>query len=311
MNSMSASQPVKRGKSKYRLPSSDWNFDNVPEFELAACCLWEYGRESIHITRSAVDFLGNAEAYKRGETPPRIEHDDDYDAFTEAYWKSNQANFQIYQTIRYHGGFAAEAWQQLPQQLRAKLAPQVSRRCAREPFEPAWLMELEDLWHANAGDWEKVRGQPPEYYRDDDIRASEPCIPLMIKEGYEAGTHGPTVMAFSIDFSQARNAELCEAFARWLQAQRPKDCPEPTARGHKRRDLRARLDRLGIMRLLHCYTLSEMPLKCPAAWCAFAGFDWYKERKRAAKTYLELFPFLPKSDLPLSWPTKGRRSTRC
>ena len=27
----------------------DWNFDNVPENELVACCYWEYARESAFI----------------------------------------------------------------------------------------------------------------------------------------------------------------------------------------------------------------------------------------------------------------------
>lgn len=31
------------------LAQFDWNFDNVPDRELAACCYWEYARESAFI----------------------------------------------------------------------------------------------------------------------------------------------------------------------------------------------------------------------------------------------------------------------
>ena len=35
--------------SEAKLSPFDWNFDNVPEKELAACCYWEYARESAFI----------------------------------------------------------------------------------------------------------------------------------------------------------------------------------------------------------------------------------------------------------------------
>jgi hypothetical protein len=50
-----------------------------------------------------------------------------------------------------------------------------------------------------------------------------------------------------------------------------------------------------------------MQERFPAGWKAFAGFEWYKERKRAGATFKKLFPFLPKTERPLSWPTKGGR----
>src|SRR5216684_7591220 len=34
---------------KKDLPELDWNFDNVPDGELVACCYWEYARESAFI----------------------------------------------------------------------------------------------------------------------------------------------------------------------------------------------------------------------------------------------------------------------
>jgi len=39
----------------------DWNFDNVPDNELAACCYWEYARESAFIPVSYT----HLDVYKR------------------------------------------------------------------------------------------------------------------------------------------------------------------------------------------------------------------------------------------------------
>ena len=38
------------------LSEFDWNFDNVPENELVACCCWEYARESAFIRRIKQSF---------------------------------------------------------------------------------------------------------------------------------------------------------------------------------------------------------------------------------------------------------------
>jgi len=81
----------------------------------------------------------------------------------------------------------------------------------------------------------------------------------------------------------------------------------PSGRGHKLKDWRVALDRLGMMRLLHRFRPGEIRERFPAGWKAFAGFEWYKERKRAGATFKKLFPFLPKAERPLSWPTKGGR----
>jgi hypothetical protein len=64
---------------------------------------------------------------------------------------------------------------------------------------------------------------------------------------------------------------------------------------------------LGMMRVLRHFRLGEMRERFPAGWKAFAGFEWYKERKRARATFKKLFPFLPKTERPLSWPTKAGR----
>ncbi len=115
-------------------------------------------------------------------------------------------------------------------------------------------------------------------------------------------------MAVDIAWGHFTNDQIATYFGRWAKANRPKSITSPSGKGHKLKDWRVALDRLGMLRLLHRFRLGEMRERFPAGWKAFAGFDWYKERKRAGATFKKLFPFLPKTERPLSWPTKGGRS---
>jgi hypothetical protein len=54
-----------------------------------------------------------------------------------------------------------------------------------------------------------------------------------------------------------------------------------TGRGRKLRDKLAALERLGMMRLLHHYTLAELRAKLPEAWKLYGTRKWYDERRRA------------------------------
>jgi hypothetical protein len=62
------------------------------------------------------------------------------------------------------------------------------------------------------------------------------------------------------------------------------------------------------MRLLHTFTVAETPHRCPEAADLIVEPDCYKERKKALPLLRRLFPFLPETDKPLSWPTRGGRA---
>ena len=115
-------------------------------------------------------------------------------------------------------------------------------------------------------------------------------------------------MLVEIEWGEFTNEQLVKDFAQWLKENDPPGISRPDKRGHKLRDLRVGLERLGMMRLLSRFTLREMPLKCPPAWQAFGNRDWYKERKKAEQTFHELLPFLPAGEEPASLRTKGRRN---
>jgi hypothetical protein len=84
-----ARQPMKR-KEKPEADETllvselDWNFDNVPDDELAACCLWEFARESKSFAVSSFRRMEREESFGRGQRPKR-EPNPDYEAFLKSY----------------------------------------------------------------------------------------------------------------------------------------------------------------------------------------------------------------------------------
>jgi hypothetical protein len=284
----------------------DWNFDDVPENELAACCLWEYGRESVMFAMSSSHLAEIREAMRAGK---RVESDPppEYEEFLNAYWNSDEGYMKFYETIRNYGGPGALPWQLIDAAHRVNMSKDVGVHEVSWPLTEARREQLEKLWKANLVEWEPVR-QQPNYEPADDSMAWEASKTLLDAPGHAGAQHGEMLVAFAVDFRKFTDKEISAAFVAWIKQNRPKESPGPTKRGRKTRDIRVALDRLGIMRLLSFATLREMPEKYPDAWKAFEGYDWYKERKRARSTFLRFFPFLPKSDLPLSWGTKGRRS---
>ncbi len=295
------------GDSKDGFTRQEWDFDSVPDHELSACCLWEHGRESLTLERSALRHIEMIEEMRQQKRRPRAVADKAYEAFLEAYWNSDEGYMELYETIRCHGGAGAVCWQGLAVEVRWKLVRQHGSHLVSAPLRVAYRGELEDLWERNLAVWKPAR-EAPDYDRHDDSMAYEASDHLVEPPGHGGESHGDTVAAFTVDFRKFNNRQIMECLRVWLEANRPEGCPEPTERGRKLRDVRVALDRLGMMRLLHRHTLRMMRTKCPETVRAFAGYDWYKERKRAGQMFRKLFPFLPKDEKPLSWPTRGGRS---
>lgn len=113
---------------------------------------------------------------------------------------------------------------------------------------------------------------------------------------------------FEIHWKKFTNAEIAHAFDQWVATNRPDALGEREHRGPSVKPWRARLDRLGIMRLLHRYTFKEMTAALPAAYEKTAKYsnpsDCYAERKNAMTDFRKLFPVAPRNEEPLSWQMK-------
>jgi len=110
-----------------------------------------------------------------------------------------------------------------------------------------------------------------------------------------------------INWTSYTDGEIASCFKAWVKANRPPDIAEPTKRGHKPRDWRASLERLGIMRLMHYHSFDEMTAIVDAvAAVKSADREKYsvksesmKERQKAIADFHCLFPFL-RNENPLS-----------
>ena len=320
------------------LSEFDWNFDAVPDSELAACCYWEYARESAFIRntlhqyrewwlrggswdaraktldvnlRKIQSIQYRSEVFLRGcAFPPdwSMQPDD-----------SNRPNYRHPQAPPLTGSFPAP-WQSLSE-IERKFRAHIRTDVEQLQIVPvklahwSWAKEIarecqqnSDEQHEQRKDWER------KYLRRDKNGnfntlpdAPEPSPGALIHPRTRWGV-GETLMV-DIAWECFNNDEIANYFRKWVKHARPKEIPKPDDKGrNKARDWRVALERLGMMRLLHRFRRRELVAKCPAAWELYKKREWYKERKRAGQMFRRLFPFLSKSERPICWPTQGGRS---
>ncbi|MBI5388139.1 MAG: hypothetical protein HZA90_26030 [Verrucomicrobia bacterium] len=304
--------------------SLDWNFDNVPDDELVGCCYWEYARESAFIR----------DVKRRCEGPQSRE------LRMKELWEYCGDDVERIQSIGYPAEVFLRGFFFDRIEDRKPKHPKAQPITGRFPCPWQSLSEVErkersrirtdrgtiplvpfERGQACFAEWiaEYCQTQRTEAFRrQEEVKGKHPGI--RSEELWSAGklespdvrpslfTAGAEVGVFKIEWTAFTNEELYDGFHRWIRQNRPRGLRSPDGRGHKPRDRRAALDRLGMMRLLHRFTLREMQEKCVEACKAFGGYEWYKERKRALQTFHKLLPFLSSSERPLAWPTKGGRS---
>lgn len=291
----------------------EWDFAGLPDDELAVCQLWEYARESPSI-RQLCERTSEAEQGEFRDTPEgEAVRKEFYGLFGHLGRAAILFQEGIYgfESEKQVSGFQTpfpQPWQSLSPEQRAVL-------CATANWDARTLLGLPGF----------RRAQMPHVTALSKLFKPEPMAAVFgeerpsISEFFHAGgklrricpnilsSGGSEVLVVEIEWGKATNEELAAAFAEWLKENEPPGVPRPDRRGRKRTDVRAALDWLGMLRLLHGCTRAEMPRKEPAAERRFGSRDWYRDRKRAGAAFRKLFPFLPKNERPLAWVTKGSR----
>jgi hypothetical protein len=122
---------------------------------------------------------------------------------------------------------------------------------------------------------------------------------------------GVEVLCAEIDWQTCTDKQILQSFGEWVKANRPRDIGKPTKRGHDPDELQASLERLGIMRLMHCHSFDEIGEIVPAEWLDKEKYstkaECLKERHKAIDDFHSLFPFLPNENpipfeaLPGAW----------
>ena len=317
--------------NKEVLSPNDWDFDNVPDNELVACCYWEYARESAFIRNVRQQCLQNWQA--------------------GGWWDQQlHADLQKVQSVGYpsdvilRGVFFApddphridkpdatpvtnnfpQPWQVLTANERTFRSRIRSDRTAIPllPFERAHWTEAREV-----AKWAESRAKEI-FSTFDEVRRTNPeeSEVTLIEQGklqpfpgiqpslfWESGKEFTVV---AINWGSFTNDEIVNYFRRWVKANRPPQYPVPSRKGHKPGDWRANLMRLAVMRLLARFTPLEIvdPRRngFPAVWETkqFVGrkwsdvTKWHDARREAGKLFRMLFPFLPPNEKPLSWERK-------
>ncbi len=312
----------------------DWNFDNVPDNELVACCYWEYARESAFICGvrqrcldpkwkdmvnsqlweycgydiEKIQSIGyESEVFLRGFFCPPDDVLPDAPPLKPG---------EVYQTT----GSFPKPWQALAveeRRYRSHIGTDVER-IPLVPFKRGISLDAQDIrdWAKTQGakaeaEREKVWREHPKLNEETLLRLGKLKFPEIKPSVFWAGGKEVTVVA--IDWGSFTNDEIVNYFRRWVKINRPHRYPVPSRKGHKPKDWRANLTRLAVMRLLARFTPLEIvdPRRngFPAVWETkqFAGrkwsdvTKWHDARREAGKLFQSLFPFLPPNEKPLSW----------
>lgn len=294
------------------LTEADWNFDSVPEEELNVCCLWEYGRESSFLRsikqRSAEVACLRLSFEERWEFVGRD--------FSKAFGTLGRSAILFQEGIYRLGGngfnpgavssFPA-SWQSLDKSERSLLLEtadwDVKKAAGFPPFRRSNVPRAEAMVKLfRPQSMKEVFGREevgvPEYFHaGHKLRSLCPCF--MYPAGHE-------VLLVEIDWCDYTNEQIITAFAQWLKENNPPGISRPDNRGHKKISHLAKLERLGILRLLNRFTLSELRGASAEAWKHYNSPNrrWLKDASLACAHFKELFPFLSETTKPLAWPVK-------
>lgn len=310
-------------------PETTWNFRDIPDEEVIACCLWEYALESQTLVLAAEVRQMMTRQFRRHETPPptaqelaRWAETDaavqrevrrrrfDHGKFMQRFWSSDFGQLRFYDSLCTFCTRSAPAYQRLPRRFRRYLVRQVRESTTLSSLTEALVCDLERLWMQNSVELREIRARERSPDDDsEDFALYQPSQAVVGSFTDERPSDRTINVGFTIDFSRFADAEIEAAFRRWLKTHRPRRWRRPAAvlltaarRGRKLNDYRVALDRLGLMRLLHGATPSEMRENIPAAWKLYGAKepDFRREVRAAVRFFRERFPFLPARERPIS-----------
>jgi hypothetical protein len=257
----------------------DWNFDNVPDNELAACCYWEYARESAFIQDTLREYrdwflAGGKWDENTGKLCARLEKIQCSSEQAGVFVRGcafepkmvrqsddpEKPNYRHPDAPPITGSFPAP-WQSLnfdERECRVRIRSHVEQ-FGIVPIKLAhwsWAKEIARECQRGADDQHEQRKAWEQKYLRKDAKgkffmvADAPVVPEfgLLRPRTRWGV-GETLMV-DIAWDCFTNDEIATYFRKWVKVARPKEIPSPSDRGHKPGDWRANLTRLAVMRLL-------------------------------------------------------------
>jgi len=319
------------------LSRNDWDFDNVPNDELVACCYWEYARESdfiLELRKRSWEYwqLLYLKGHWWNEPEDKKLHEDLQKAQSIGYPAEvflrgiccppddvlpDALPLKPGEVHQVTGSFP-KPWQALAveeRRYRSHIGTDVER-IPLVPFKRGISLDAQDIrdWAKTQGakaeaEREKVRRENPKLNEETLLRLGKLKFPDIKPSIYWVGGREVTVIA--IDWGSFTNDEIVNYFRWWVKVNRPQQYPVPSRKGHKPGDWRANLTRLAVMRLLSQVSALQIVRQdsFPAVWETkqFSGrkwedfTKWRDARREAGKIFHTLFPFLPRDEKPISW----------
>ncbi|MEQ1749025.1 MAG: hypothetical protein ABL974_06355 [Prosthecobacter sp.] len=307
------------------LSREEWDFEAVPDEELVACCLWEYARESETIHRHAEQFwcamhearagrgVDPMESMTPGEKKRYQFYKDrlassalDSETFRDRLYETDYPWIGIYDQVLRYAAAEALTWFKLPPSFRQELVASVHESSILKASSLSIVGDLEALWKANRGELDKARASDPQNHGDNEMFAMyESSVPWVQDDEEQKLQSARMTAAFTFDFSRFTDAEILKDIEVWLASHRPEAWTKPLrvfpsspAKGKKTLEFRVALERLGLMRLLHWYSPSDLRRVWPEAWKRYGSKeDSFRREIRASVAYFhKLFPFLPENE---------------
>ena len=290
-----------------------WNFSAVDEREIVACCFWEYARESktMHeaVKTARVAFAGQGRSVK--PKPGRL-------SARQAFRESADRAFGLLPQTGFPVNFWTglpfpDPWQRLDETERKKWAGFCPDKFADTVKFPAFqvtsnlktalalAVEAESLHkslmaiHQRLAEIDRGAGSPADVDEAGKLRAKlADNSPLIIQ-----GVGGVDSFIVQINWAQFTKPEIKACFGKWVDSYA---CPlaKPGERGHKDTAWRARLERLGLLRLRRAQTADEtiqtIAKTLPKNQRLSEKFNTpgilNSEAKKAGEDFPLMFPFL-------------------
>jgi hypothetical protein len=328
------------GKTEVPLSPLEWNFEQVPDGELVACCFWEYARESAFIRDTLREYRDwfltggtwNEDTTKLMANLEKIQRSSQStDVFVSGcafepglVWQfedPEKPNYRHPDAPPITGSFPAP-WQSLSKaerQYRAHIRTDVEKlRIVPIKFSHwSWAKEIARECQRVADDQHKQRKAWEQKYLSKDAKGTS-TMAVSAPAAPEFGEFRPRTwwgvgetLMIDIAWDCFTNDEIANFFRKWVKGARPKEIPFRSDRGHKPGDWRCKLMRLAVMRLLSQFSALQIVRQdsFPAIWETkqFSGrkwgdfTKWRDARRDAGKIFHTLFPFLPKDEKPISW----------
>ena len=264
------SRKIRTSEIKERIAREEWDFSKVPQKETKACCFYEYGRESTYVV-----------VHLENPPGPHDEIDEQQEKLTNSPLVYGLPPRPI-GTREFH-----EPWQH-------------KTRAWREWFCRDFEAHFDSLSYARILDKTPDRAfhaklAPHFCWR----KWTKNTTRLLDRK---TGLEGILV---TIDWGNFDDQEIVREMKKWVFLNRPAGIGVHSNKGKRRSSWRKDLEKLTVLRLRHCYSPEEIARIIPADWTAnkyVDGSEMSRACRGAREALLRLFPFLPKTTFPNSWP---------